>query len=207
MCRHDNFRYPRLGRQWCHRQRGGSDAKARNNIHLVVSNQLLRDALGIFRICTVILQDNFNLFVGDGVAMLLHVKLDRVVELLAGRGLPASHWDNQPDLDRTICRQSRGNMRHRGCCHQRDDRNGRQQALVFHPHETLLPNLPLTLSHGGYDDGRQKQILALLMIGAHFPLSALMKVKPSTLRPGGEGEMAPNRPQTLIRLDVSVGSN
>jgi hypothetical protein len=58
-----------------------------------------------------------------------------------------------------------------------------------------------------FDDGRQKQILALLMIGAHFPLSALMKVKPSTLRPGGEGEMAPNRPQTLIRLDGSVGSN
>jgi hypothetical protein len=30
--------------------------------------------------------------------------------------------------------------------------------------------------------------------------------EPSTLRPGGERERATNRPQTLIGLDVSVGS-
>jgi hypothetical protein len=31
-------------------------------------------------------------------------------------------------------------------------------------------------------------------------------LKPSTLRPGGEGEMAHNRPQALIRPNVRDGS-
>ena len=47
----------------------------------------------------VVLEDDFDLLAGDGVAVLLHVELDRVVDLLAGRGLAAGHRHDQPDLD------------------------------------------------------------------------------------------------------------
>ena len=89
----------RLRRQRRRRQRGRRDAEAGDEIDLVVDDQFLGEALGVVGNRGVILQDDLDLLAGDGVALLLHVELDGVVDLLAGRGLAAGHRQDQADLD------------------------------------------------------------------------------------------------------------
>ena len=96
--RHHDLRDLALGRQ---RRRGKGrrgNAEAGDEIDLVVDDQFLREALGIVGDRAVILQDDLDLPAGDGVALLLHVELDRIVDLLAGRRLAAGHRQDQADL-------------------------------------------------------------------------------------------------------------
>ena len=67
----------RLRRQRRDRERGRRDAKAGQEIHLVVDDQFLSDALGIVGNRGVVANDELDLLAGDHVAMLRHVKLDR----------------------------------------------------------------------------------------------------------------------------------
>src|SRR5205085_12456854 len=67
---------------------------------------------------------------------LLHVELDRIVDLLAGRGLPARHRQDQADLDGLI--GSRRRQRNHAC-------NGgygrnRQQHFGANEHKRFLPS-------------------------------------------------------------------
>ena len=88
----------RLGRQRRRGKRRRGNAEAGDEIDLVVDDQFLREALGVVGNRAVILQDDLDLLAGDGVALLLHVELDRVVDLLAGRRLAAGHRQDQADL-------------------------------------------------------------------------------------------------------------
>ena len=80
----------------------------------------------------VVLQDDFDLLAGDGIAVLLHVELDRVVDLLAGRGLAAGHRQDQADLD-GLLGVSRRERQHPG-----DGACG-QQHVTANRHEHLSP--------------------------------------------------------------------
>jgi len=61
-----------------------------NEIDLVVDDQFLREALGLSGTAPSSFEDRTSIFLaGDGVALLLHVELDRMSILLAGRGLAA----------------------------------------------------------------------------------------------------------------------
>jgi len=84
--------------------------EAGQNVDLVAHYQFLREALGgIRRDATDILADEFELLAGDGVAVLLHIELDGVVELVAGIGELARIRQNQTDLDRVL--RARGGRR------------------------------------------------------------------------------------------------
>jgi len=91
----------------------GVNAEARDEADLVVDDQFLRETLGIVGNRRVVLQDDFDLLAGDGVALLLHVQLDRIVDLLAGRGLAAGHRQDQADLHALLrtCRRKCGDAR------------------------------------------------------------------------------------------------
>ena len=97
--RHHDFRNLGLRRQRRRRKGGRRHAEARDEIDLVVDDQFLRQALGVVGNRRVILEDDFDLLAGDGIAVLLHIELDRVVDLLAGRRLAAGHRQDQADLD------------------------------------------------------------------------------------------------------------
>ena len=70
----------------------------------VAHDQLLREALGdVGRRAADIAADDLDFFAGDGVAVLLHISLDAVVELNAGiRELAGENIDHA-DLDRALC--------------------------------------------------------------------------------------------------------
>ena len=92
-------------------ERGRRDAEAGDDVDLVVDDQLLRDPLGVVRDGAVVLEDDLDLLAGDGVALLLHIELDRVVDLLAGRGLAAGHRQDQADLESILGIRRRGEQR------------------------------------------------------------------------------------------------
>src|SRR5262249_20464164 len=69
------------------------------NLHLVVDQKLLRDALGDIGNAAIILDDELDLLAGDGVALLLDVELGACRHLLADGGELAGHRDDQPDFD------------------------------------------------------------------------------------------------------------
>ena len=106
-----------FGRERRDRERRRRHAKAGHERDLLVDDQLLRDALGVVGNRAVILDDEFDLLAGDGVAMLRHVELDGRRFLLAGRLLLARHRQNEADLDRVL--------RERGICRREAERNGR----------------------------------------------------------------------------------
>ena len=61
--------------------------EAGQDVDLVAHHQFLRQALGDVRVRAAgILADDLDLLAGDLVAVLLHVKLDAVVDLRAGVG-------------------------------------------------------------------------------------------------------------------------
>ena len=65
----------------------GVSTKAGEDVDLVAHDQLLREPLGdVRRRAADVLEDQFDLLAGDGVAVLLHVGLDAVLDLDAGVG-------------------------------------------------------------------------------------------------------------------------
>ena len=69
----------------------------------VAHDQLLRQPLGdVGRRAADIAADDLDLLAGNGVAVLLHVGLDAVVELDAGIGELARQHVDQSDLDRAL---------------------------------------------------------------------------------------------------------
>ena len=100
---HHDHELLRLGRHVAGRQRIRRQREARQDIDLVAHDQLLREALGhIRRDAADVLADHLDLLAGDGVAMLLHVELDAVVELDAGVGELAGIRQDHADLDRVL---------------------------------------------------------------------------------------------------------
>jgi hypothetical protein len=87
------------------------DAEAGNETDLVVDDQFLGEALGVVGKGSIIPEDDFDLLAGNGVAVLLHIQLDRIVDLLAGRRLAARHRQDQADLDAFL--RARGHHRER----------------------------------------------------------------------------------------------
>ena len=76
---------------------------AREHLGAVANDHLLRQPLGHVRgDATGILADQLDLAAGDGVAVLLHVKLDAVVDLGAGIGELAGVRHHHPDLERLL---------------------------------------------------------------------------------------------------------
>ena len=97
--RGDDLRHLGFGRERRDRERRRRDAEAGEEVHLVVDDQVLRDALGVVGNGAVILDDEFDLLAGDGVAVLRHEELDGGGFLLAGRLLLAGHRQDEADLD------------------------------------------------------------------------------------------------------------
>ncbi|CCE10035.1 hypothetical protein BRAS3843_370020 [Bradyrhizobium sp. STM 3843] len=137
--RHHHFRDLALGRQRRRSERGRRDAEACDHIDLVVDDQFLRQPLGVVGQRGVVLEDDLDLLAGDGVAVLLHVELDGIVDLLAGRRLAAGHRHDQPDLegvlggsrtranpggDRTEQHETRNSIVHLPSSHLRDLERG-----------------------------------------------------------------------------------
>ena len=61
--------------------------EAGEDVDLVAHDQFLRQALGDVRVRAAgVLADDLDLLAGDGVAVLLHVELDAVVDLRGGVG-------------------------------------------------------------------------------------------------------------------------
>ena len=130
--RHHDFRNLGLCRQRCRRECGRRHAEACDEIDLVVDDQFLREALGVVGNRRIILQDDFDLLAGNGVAVLLHIEFDRVVDLLAGRCLATGHRQDQADLDGFLG-VSRRERQHAG-----DGACG-QQHVTANRHEHLSP--------------------------------------------------------------------
>ena len=84
---HHDHRHLRFG---CDRRGGERErrqAETREHAHLLLHDELLRDALGrLGREAGVVLDDQLDLAAGDGVAVLRHVEPARGFDLLAGRG-------------------------------------------------------------------------------------------------------------------------
>ena len=73
--------------------------EAGEDVDLVAHDQFLRQALGDVGVRAAgVLADDFDLLAGDGVAMLLHVELDAVVDLRRGVGELAGIGDDHADL-------------------------------------------------------------------------------------------------------------
>ncbi len=102
----------------------------------VVDDQFLRETLGIVGNRRVVLQDDFDFLAGDGVALLLHVQLDRIVDLLAGRGLAAGHRQDQADLH-ALLRPSRRNG---GDARKYNAGSGPRQRFSANEHERSPPD-------------------------------------------------------------------
>jgi hypothetical protein len=64
--------------------------------NLVVDDQLLCQALGVVGNTGIILDDEIDLLAGDGVAVLLHVKLDAGLHLLADGARPPVRGSTRP---------------------------------------------------------------------------------------------------------------
>ena len=81
-------------------ERFGRQREAGEDVDLVAHDQFLRQALGDVRIRAAgVLADDLDLLAGDGVAVLLHVELDAVVDLRAGVGELAGIGSDDADLD------------------------------------------------------------------------------------------------------------
>ena len=72
--RGDDFRRLGFGGERRNGHRRGRDAEAGEEGHLVVDDQVLRDALGIVRNSAVVLDDEFDFLAGNSVAVLLPCK-------------------------------------------------------------------------------------------------------------------------------------
>ena len=117
-------------------QGGRRHAEASDEIDLVVDDQLLREPLGVVGNRRVVLEDDLDLLAGDGVALLLHVQLDGVVDLLAGRGLAAGHRQDQADLDRIL----RARRRQRRGARDGSQRYRPRQHFRRHRHQCSPPD-------------------------------------------------------------------
>ena len=74
--------------------------EAGQDVDLVAHHQFLRQALGDVRVRAAgVLADDFDFLAGDGVAVLLHVQLDAVVDLRRGVGELAGIGADDADLD------------------------------------------------------------------------------------------------------------
>ena len=103
---HHHHELLRLGRDVAGRERVRRQHEARQDVDLVAHHQFLREALGhVRRDAADVLADELDLLAGDRVAVLLHVELDAVVDLVAGVGELARIGQDHADLD--------GVLRHR----------------------------------------------------------------------------------------------
>src|SRR5262249_723097 len=101
---HDHHELLRLRRDVGGGERVGGEQESGQDIDAVAHDQLLREALGdVGGRAADIAADDLDLFAGDGVAVLLYVGLDAVVELDAGIGELAGENVDQADLDRALC--------------------------------------------------------------------------------------------------------
>ena len=104
---HEFFRLLRDG--------GGSDRIRRQHpagqdVHLVANDEFLRQPLGkVGRNAANVLADDLDLLAGNGVAVLLHVGLDAVLDLDAGVGELSGERQHEADLDGAL--RIRGGMR------------------------------------------------------------------------------------------------
>ena len=101
---HDHHELLRLRRDVGGGERVGGEQESGQDVDAVAHDQLLREALGdVGGRAADIAADDLDLFAGDGVAVLLHVGLDAIVELDAGIGELARENIDQADLDRALC--------------------------------------------------------------------------------------------------------
>ena len=81
-------------------ERVGREIVAGEDVRAVAHDHLLRQPLGdVRRDAAGVLADQLDLAAGDGVAVLLHVELDAVVDLRAGIGELAGIGHDHADLD------------------------------------------------------------------------------------------------------------
>src|SRR6202171_3006438 len=84
----------------------------------------------------VVLEDDLDLLARNRVAVPLHVQLDRIVDLLAGRGLAAGHRQDQADLHALLraCRRKGGDAR------KYNAGSGPRQHLTANEHQRSPPD-------------------------------------------------------------------
>src|SRR5439155_3641882 len=161
---------------------GRRNTESGDEMDLVVDDQFLREALGVVGNRAVVLEDDLDLLAGDGVALLLHVKLNGVVDLLAGRRLPAGHRQDQADLHgflRLRWRQSQDRAQRPRNCNA--DRGPRQPLLAIeHERSPLIGFVPRT------------ECPALCTIAQIFQpcTGAAWRLKPATMSIATMGAMA-----------------
>ena len=124
----------RLGRERRRRHRRRRHAEARDDVHLVIDEELLGEPLGVVGNGAVVLEQNLDLLAGDRRTMLLHVELDAGIDLLAGRSLRPGHRQDEADLDAVLRERAAGEQR---CERQRRDR----QSLVSKQHCVFPPSI------------------------------------------------------------------
>ena len=100
---HDHHEFLGFGGDVGGGQRIRRQREAGEDVGVVAHDELLRQALGdVGRDAAGVLADELDLLAGDGVAVLLHVELDAVVDLVAGVGELAGIFVDHPDLDRVL---------------------------------------------------------------------------------------------------------
>ena len=111
--------------------RVGGEAEAGEEIDLVALNQLLRVALGDFRLrAAIVAGQQHDLAPGDRVAVLAHIELGAILHPLALIGEEAGEGADEADLDRGAA----GLVRTRGCG---DEQEGEQERGAPH-HATWI---------------------------------------------------------------------
>ena len=115
---HHHHEFLRLGGNVAHRQRIGRQLEAAENVDLVAHDELLGEPLGdVGRNAAIVLADDLDLLARDGVALLLHVEFEAVIELDACIRELAGVGDDQADLDLRLSRRGgeQGRKRNESC--------------------------------------------------------------------------------------------
>ena len=100
---HHHHEFLRLRRDVGGGERVRRQQESSQQVDAVAHDQLLRQPFGdVGRRAADVAADDLDLLAGDGVAVLLHVGLDAVVELDAGIGELAGQNVDQSDLDRAL---------------------------------------------------------------------------------------------------------
>src|SRR6185437_12883900 len=184
---HHHGRRFRLGDQRRDRKGGRAEIDAGDEIDLVAGNQLLCELFGALGIgARLIALQNLDLLARDMVAMLAHIGLDAVADLLAEIPEHARELRDDADLDRVLG----AGWRRRRKPRRSDSQKNCPQPMITPLHCDTLPrtrplsDLPRSMRGFGFRGNRSRPHhveIAGLRQGAYHPLKARERETPMFL--------------------------